>query len=67
MSCATNRNSQRIKIKYPFKAFLQLQGADKILWFDIFLLFLPSRTLHGNDISSVPEGSFNDLVSLSHL
>uniref|UniRef100_A0A803VV60 Slit guidance ligand 3 n=1 Tax=Ficedula albicollis TaxID=59894 RepID=A0A803VV60_FICAL len=24
-------------------------------------------TLHGNDISSVPEGSFNDLVSLSHL
>lgn len=25
------------------------------------------RTLHGNDISSVPEGSFNDLTSLSHL
>ena len=24
-------------------------------------------TLHGNDISSVPEGSFNDLMSLSHL
>uniref|UniRef100_A0A8D0L6P3 Slit guidance ligand 3 n=1 Tax=Sphenodon punctatus TaxID=8508 RepID=A0A8D0L6P3_SPHPU len=24
-------------------------------------------TLHGNDISSVPDGSFNDLVSLSHL
>uniref|UniRef100_A0A8C3RHA8 Slit guidance ligand 3 n=1 Tax=Cyanoderma ruficeps TaxID=181631 RepID=A0A8C3RHA8_9PASS len=24
-------------------------------------------TLHGNDISNVPEGSFNDLVSLSHL
>uniref|UniRef100_A0A7M4EB54 Slit guidance ligand 3 n=1 Tax=Crocodylus porosus TaxID=8502 RepID=A0A7M4EB54_CROPO len=31
------------------------------------LLFTCSRTLHGNDISSVPEGSFNDLVSLSHL
>uniref|UniRef100_A0A8C0GUV2 Slit guidance ligand 3 n=1 Tax=Chelonoidis abingdonii TaxID=106734 RepID=A0A8C0GUV2_CHEAB len=32
------------------------------------LLFFPcSRTLHGNDIASVPEGSFNDLVSLSHL
>uniref|UniRef100_A0A8C0QVE3 Slit homolog 3 protein n=1 Tax=Canis lupus dingo TaxID=286419 RepID=A0A8C0QVE3_CANLU len=25
------------------------------------------RTLHGNDISSVPEGSFSDLTSLSHL
>ncbi|KAK2494963.1 hypothetical protein MC885_002489, partial [Smutsia gigantea] len=24
-------------------------------------------TLHGNDISSVPEGSFSDLTSLSHL
>uniref|UniRef100_A0A8C3I7I1 Slit guidance ligand 3 n=1 Tax=Chrysemys picta bellii TaxID=8478 RepID=A0A8C3I7I1_CHRPI len=34
---------------------------------DVLLFFPCSRTLHGNDISSVPEGSFNDLVSLSHL
>uniref|UniRef100_A0A8C8RK11 Slit guidance ligand 3 n=1 Tax=Pelusios castaneus TaxID=367368 RepID=A0A8C8RK11_9SAUR len=34
---------------------------------NIFFFLLFCRTLHGNDISSVPEGSFNDLVSLSHL
>uniref|UniRef100_A0A8C5QN05 Slit guidance ligand 3 n=1 Tax=Leptobrachium leishanense TaxID=445787 RepID=A0A8C5QN05_9ANUR len=31
------------------------------------LCFLNLSTLHGNDISTVPEGSFNDLTSLSHL
>uniref|UniRef100_A0A8C0F828 Slit homolog 2 protein n=1 Tax=Bubo bubo TaxID=30461 RepID=A0A8C0F828_BUBBB len=31
----------------------------------LFILFL--RSLHGNDISVVPEGAFNDLSALSHL
>lgn len=29
--------------------------------------FLTFRSLHGNDISVVPEGAFNDLSALSHL
>lgn len=30
---------------------------------DIFFL----RSLHGNDISELPDGIFNDVASLSHL
>uniref|UniRef100_A0A4W3KIK6 Slit homolog 3 (Drosophila) n=1 Tax=Callorhinchus milii TaxID=7868 RepID=A0A4W3KIK6_CALMI len=29
--------------------------------------FVLNRTLHGNDISNIPSGAFNDLASLSHL
>jgi hypothetical protein len=25
------------------------------------------RSLHGNEISTIPEGSFNDLTALSHM
>lgn len=31
------------------------------------ILPLVFRSLHGNDISTIPEGSFNDLTSLSHV
>src|SRR4029434_1277300 len=31
------------------------------------LLSRSLRTLHGNDLSTIPEGSFNHLTSLSHL
>uniref|UniRef100_A0A8B9Z545 Slit homolog 2 protein n=1 Tax=Buteo japonicus TaxID=224669 RepID=A0A8B9Z545_9AVES len=33
----------------------------------IFLFIFFLRSLHGNDISVVPEGAFNDLSALSHL
>ena len=28
---------------------------------------VPFRSLHGNDLSSIPYGAFNDLVILSHM
>lgn len=31
------------------------------------ILPLVFSSLHGNDISTIPEGSFNDLTSLSHV
>lgn len=34
---------------------------------NLILLFLAFSSLHGNDISVVPEGAFNDLSALSHL
>lgn len=37
------------------------------LCIDITVFLLSSRSLHGNDISVVPEGAFNDLSALSHL
>lgn len=39
------------------------------LWIigNLILLFLALSSLHGNDISVVPEGAFNDLSALSHL
>lgn len=42
---------------------------QNILFSSLFF-FLPlglSRSLHGNDISLIPEGVFKDLSSLSHL
>lgn len=30
-------------------------------------IFDYNRSLHGNEISTIPEGSFNDLTSLSHV
>uniref|UniRef100_A0AAZ3P2N5 Slit homolog 3 (Drosophila) n=1 Tax=Oncorhynchus tshawytscha TaxID=74940 RepID=A0AAZ3P2N5_ONCTS len=33
----------------------------------LFLFSISFRTLHGNDLSTIPEGAFNHLTSLSHL
>lgn len=37
------------------------------LCIDIIVFLFSLRSLHGNDISVVPEGAFNDLSALSHL
>lgn len=37
------------------------------LHFLIFFLHHPLRSLHGNEISELPDGIFNDVASLSHL
>lgn len=45
-------------------------GASFLNIFHSLFFFLPlglSRSLHGNDISLIPEGAFKDLSSLSHL
>lgn len=45
--------------------FAKLTGWFLCLCVVLFVFFL--RSLHGNDISVVPEGAFNDLSALSHL
>lgn len=47
-----------------------MKFANLTCWFlylYIILLVFFLRSLHGNDISVVPEGAFNDLSALSHL
>uniref|UniRef100_A0A669BXZ7 Slit homolog 3 (Drosophila) n=1 Tax=Oreochromis niloticus TaxID=8128 RepID=A0A669BXZ7_ORENI len=50
-----------------YRITLTVAGMINIYMLLFCSLFLSSRTLHGNDLSTIPEGAFNHLSSLSHL
>jgi len=56
LESASFKGLKNLRILYVF--------ISKIL-FSIFLFCF--RSLHGNEISTIPEGSFNDLTALSHV
>uniref|UniRef100_A0A8C3U510 Slit homolog 2 protein n=1 Tax=Catharus ustulatus TaxID=91951 RepID=A0A8C3U510_CATUS len=49
-----------------FSNMTQLDSLEALQW-GFFVLERKDMSLHGNDISVVPEGAFNDLSALSHL
>ncbi|TRY65093.1 hypothetical protein DNTS_026850 [Danionella cerebrum] len=67
--CALKFQSEHISAVWEQKKILNSTDAvnNEISNPNLPALTKQSRTLHGNDLSTIPEGAFNHLTSLSHL